>query len=85
MKYLAIIPGSKMINGSLIDVVDHVENKGVILKDRYGKVTTFIKVECNEAAAHFALELSKFAMACADKKHYKMNFELPVKKHVNNK
>jgi hypothetical protein len=85
MKYLAIIPGSKMINGSLIDVVDHVENKGVILKDRYGKVTTFIKVECNEAAAHYALELSKFAMACASRKTYEMDFEMPVKKQANSK
>lgn len=82
MKYLAIIPGSKMINGSLLDVVDHIEDKGVILKDRYGKVTTFIKVECNETAAHYALELSKFAMACANKKPYTMNFEMPVKKQA---
>ena len=82
MKYLAIIPGSKMINGSLIDVVDHIENKGVILKDRYGKVTTFIKVECNELAEHYALELSKFVMACADKKPYKMNFDMADVKQV---
>lgn len=85
MKYLAIIPGSKMINGSLLDVVDHIEDKGVILKDRYGKVTTFIKVECNETAAHYALELSKFAMACAARKPYEMNFEMPVKKQVTSK
>ena len=71
-----------MVNGSLIDVVDHVENKGVMIKDRYGKITTFLKVPCNETAAHYALELSKFAMACADKKHYEMNFDLPVKKQA---
>jgi|GEM_PF-5627712 len=78
MKYLAIIPGSKMINGSLIDVVDHIDNKGVILKDRYGKVIIFIKVENNELAEHYVSELSTFAMACADKKPYKMNFDMPV-------
>ncbi len=79
MKYLAIIPGSKMINGSYIDVVDHVENKGVLLKSSIGKIIAFIKVECNEEAAHYALELSKFAMACAKKQNYEMNFEWPVK------
>jgi hypothetical protein len=83
MKFLAIIPGSKMVNGSLIEVVDHIEDKGVLLKDRVGKIIAFIKVECNEEAAHYALELSKFAMACANKKVYQMNFDFPVKKVIS--
>ena len=79
MKKLAIVPGNRMINGLQVHVVDPVENKGVILKDYYGRVITFIKEENNELAAHYADEITKFVMACADKRFYQMNFELPKK------
>jgi ketosteroid isomerase-like protein len=79
MKKLAIVPGDRMINGTQVTVIDPIENKGVLLKDCYGRVITFIKEQDNELAAHYAKEITKFVMACADNRFYKMNFELPAK------
>jgi len=85
MKKLAMVPGPKMINGLNVDSVEHIENKGVIIKDRFGKVIAFIKEQCNDKAEHYTIEISKFVMACADKQNYEMNFNLPAKKQATSK
>tara|TARA_R110000772_G_scaffold268718_1_gene397929 strand:+ start:13859 stop:14134 length:276 start_codon:yes stop_codon:yes gene_type:complete len=74
---LTRLPGNIVLNGSEVDNMTHIPNKGVIVKNRFGHILGFIREADNVIALHYFEELLKFVEALANKAPYTMNFELP--------